>query len=257
MPKLERVPEAHVEYAYGIYLLTPKHRLIKALKKRYRPSIHGHKSWGASYLLMDYLKHHGLKKGATAAEIGCGWGALSVFCARSFGARMTAIDLDQAVFPYVDVMAELNDVEVTTKKSDFGKLTGKDLGAHECLLGSDICFWDSMVEPLGKMVNRAFKAGVQRVVITDPGRPTFYEFCDNMAKRHDVTLQEWYAIEPERFEGEVVDIRPAKPANGKGKATRETAKKGTAKKKTRRKSTKAGKQNEAKGSAKKRNGRKD
>lgn len=218
MPKLQRVPEAHVEYAYGVYMLTPKHRLIKALKKRYKPSIHGHKAWGASYLLMDYLQHHGIRKGSHVAEIGCGWGALSIFCARSFSAKVTGIDLDQAVFPYVDVMAELNDVEIETMRADFGKLGAKELKPLNYILGSDVCFWDSLVEPLGKMVNKAFKHGVQRVVITDPGRPTFYEFCDAMSKQHDTTLQEWYAIEPERYEGEVVDIRPKKPKRSKKKS---------------------------------------
>ena len=69
MPRLERVPEAHIEYAYGIYLLEPKHRLIKALKKRYKPSIHGHKTWGSSFLLMDYLQHHGMRRGAAGMEV--------------------------------------------------------------------------------------------------------------------------------------------------------------------------------------------
>ena len=90
------------------------------------------------------------------------------------------------------------------------RVRAADLGNQRYLFGSDVCFWDSLVEPLARLVNRSFKAGVDRIVITDPGRPTFYEFCDLVAKKHDVRLQEWYAIEPERFEGEVVDIRPKK-----------------------------------------------
>ena len=207
MPKLQRVPEAHVDFAYGIYLLTNKHRLIKALRKRYQPSIHGHKTWGSSFLLMDYLQHNPIRRGARAAEIGCGWAGLSVFCARQFKAKMDAIDLDPAVFPYVDVLAELNDVTVNTRQADFTKLKGKELSGYQYLFGGDICFWDSLVKPLERMVNRALRSGVQRVIIADPGRPTFYEFCDLMAARHDTTLQEWYAIEPIRFEGEVIEIK--------------------------------------------------
>ena len=210
MPKIQRVPEAHVQYAYGIYLLETKHRLIKALRKRYQPSIHGHRAWGSSFVLMDYLQHNSIKKGASAAEIGCGWGGLSVFCAKTFSAKMTGIDLDQAVFPYLDVLADLNDVKIKHLQADFSKLKAVELSKHRYLFGSDVCFWDSLVEPLGKLVNRAIKAGVERVIITDPGRPTFYEFCDAMSKKHDTTLQEWYAIEPERFEGEVLEIRPKK-----------------------------------------------
>lgn len=210
MPKIQRVPEAHVEYAYGIYLLGTKHRLIKALRKRYQPSIHGHKAWGSSFLLMDYLQHNGIRKGARAAEIGCGWGGLSVYCAKTFNTKMTGIDLDSAVFPYLEVLADLNDVEIRHLQADFAALKAPELKKHRYLFGSDVCFWDSMVEPLTKLVNRAFKAGVQRVVIADPGRPTFYEFCDAMSSKHRTSLQEWYAIEPERFEGEVLDIRPKK-----------------------------------------------
>ena len=210
MPRLQRVPEANVEYAYGIYLLTTKHRLIKTLRKRYQPSIHGHRTWGSSFILMDYLNHNGIRRGAKALEVGCGWGPVSVFCARQFKAKMTAVDLDNEVFPFVDVLADLNAVQVKTRRADFTKLKKADLASQQYVFGSDICFWDSLVKPLARLVNRAMDAGVKRVVITDPGRPTFYEFCDLMAKKHNTTLQEWYAIEPERFEGEVIDIRPKK-----------------------------------------------
>lgn len=210
MPRLERVPEPHIDYAYGIFLLDNKHNLIKALKKRYQPSIHGHKTWGSSFLLMDYLTHHGIRRGANAMEIGCGWGGASVFCGHQFKAKMTAVDLDAAVFPFLDVLAELNGVEIKHLQADFTKVKNTDLAEQRYIVGSDICFWDSLVKPLSRLVNRAFKAGVERVIITDPGRPTFYEFCDIMSKKHDAKLQEWYAIEPERYEGEVLDIRPKK-----------------------------------------------
>lgn len=208
MPRLERVPEAHIDYAYGIFLLDNKHRLIKALKKRYQPSIHGHRTWGSSFVLMDYLSHHGLRRGSNVMEVGCGWAGASIYCAKKFKANVTGVDLDPAVFPYVDVLAELNDVKIKHLQADFTKVKKADLADQRYIIGSDICFWDSLVKPLGRMVNRAFSAGVERVIVTDPGRPTFYEFCDAMANKHDAKLQEWYAIEPERFEGEVLDIRP-------------------------------------------------
>lgn len=211
MPKIQKVPEAHVEYAYGIYLLDTKHRLIKALKKRYQPSIHGHRAWGSSFLVMDYLSHNGIRKGAKAMEIGCGWGGISVYCARTFNAKMIAVDLDSAVFPYVEVLADLNGVAVTPKQADLSKLKSADLAGYPYIFGSDVCFWDSLVKPLARMVNKAIKQGAKRIIIADPGRPTFYEFCDLMSKKHDTTLQEWYAIEPERYEGEILEIRPKKP----------------------------------------------
>ena len=215
MPKIQRVPEANVEYAYGIYMLTPKHRVIKTLKKRYQPSIHGHKTWGSSFLVMDYLRENGLRKGATALEVGCGWAPLSVHLAHEYKARVTALDLDREVFPFVDVLAELNAVELETRRGDFTKLKGKDLGQYRYIVGGDICFWDSLVEPLARMVNRAIKNGTQRIIIADPGRPTFYEFCDLVSQRHETRLAEWYAIEPEHYEGEIVEIRPRKKGRKK------------------------------------------
>jgi hypothetical protein len=72
-----------------------------------------------------------------------------------------------------------------------------------------VCFWDSLVKPLSQLVNRAMKNGVKRFIVTDPGRPTFYEFCDLARQKHNVELQEWYATEPNHFTGEVVEITPA------------------------------------------------
>ena len=192
----------------AFFLLRDSHRLIKALKRRYQPNIHGTRTWGSAFLLMDYLQENPPAKGRKVMELGCGWGASSVFCAHHFGSRVTAVDLDPAVFPYVDVFAEINSVQLTNKCSDFTRLTGPLLGQHQVIVGSDICFWDNLVKPLKLLVNRAFKNGTKRVIIADPGRPPFYELCDQLSKKHRVSLQEWYAIEPDRVVGEVVEIRP-------------------------------------------------
>lgn len=207
MPKLERLPEPHIYQAYGIYLLDPRHRLIRRLKKAYQPSVHGHKTWNSSFLLMDYLQHEPLPKRARVLEIGCGWGPGSVFCASRFKARVTGLDIDSDVFPFLEVLAVLNDVEVTPLPGRFEKLGPADLAAFDVIVGSDICFWDKMVKPLNRFVNRALEAGVKRIIISDPGRPTFYEFCDLARQRQRVELQEWYSTEPEYFTGEVVEIR--------------------------------------------------
>lgn len=208
MPKLQPLPEDHMYQAYGVYLLEPKHRLIRRLKKAYQPSVHGHKTWNSSFLLMDYLQHEPLKKKSRVLEVGCGWGPGSVFCAKQFKAKVTGLDIDREVFPFMDVLAELNDVKVQSMTRRLESLKGSDLGQFDVIVGSDICFWDSLVKSLNQMINRAFKNGVQRIIITDPGRPTFYELCDLARKKHDVELSEWYATEPQHFTGEVVEIRP-------------------------------------------------
>ncbi len=208
MPKLERLPEPNIYQAYGIYLLESKHRLIRRLKKAYQPSVHGHKTWSASFLLMDYLQHEPLTRRARVLEVGCGWGPGSVFCASRFKAQVTALDIDKDVFPFLEVLAALNDVEVASRFGRFEKLTSEDLSRFDVVVGSDICFWDKMIKPLNRLVSRALDAGVKRVIITDPGRPPFYEFCDLARRQHRVELTEWYATEPEYFAGEVVEIRP-------------------------------------------------
>ena len=210
MPKLERMPEDHIYQAYGIYLLRSQHRLIRRLKKRYQPSVHGHKTWNASFLLMDYLDHKPIAKGTKVLEIGCGWGPASVYCASRFKAKVTGLDIDREVFPFLDVLAELNGVKVKRLVSKFENLKTKQLASFHTIVGSDVCFWDSMVKPLYQLVNRAMKAGTQRFIITDPGRPTFYELADMCSKKFKVKLSEWYAVEPERFEGEIVEITPKK-----------------------------------------------
>lgn len=207
MPRLERLPDPNVYKAYGIYLMETKHRLIRRLRKAYQPSVHGHKTWNSSFLLMDYLIHEPLPRKCRVLEIGCGWGPGSIFCAQRFKAQVTALDIDKEVFPFLDVLAALNDVEVTHLTSRFERLRTDQLAQFDVIIGSDICFWESLTKPLNRLVNRALDAGVKRVIVTDPGRPTFYEFCDLARKRHQVGLQEWYATEPEYFAGEVVDIR--------------------------------------------------
>ena len=207
MPKLVRVPERNVEHAYGVYLLSYEHRLIKRLRRDHQPTIHGQKSWESAYLMMDYLSHHPLPKKGQVMEIGCGWGAISVFCARKYGSKVLAVDLDPAVFPFMNVHSHINAVEISHRCADFSKIKGRELGQYQTIVGSDICFWDSLVKPLVNLATRALKNGAEQIVIADPGRPTFYEFCDLMTRKHSVLLQEWYSVEPKRAVGEIVLIR--------------------------------------------------
>ena len=210
MPRLERPPEDHVYQAYGIYMLESKHRLIRNLKKLYSPSVHGHKTWRSSFLIMDYLKEYPIKKHSRVMEIGCGWGPAAIYCAKTFKAKTTGVDIDEDVFPFLDVYAELNEVRVQKKVSRFEKLSSKRLGKEDVIIGADICFWDSMVKPLHKLIGRAIEGGTQRIIIADPGRPTFYELADLCSKKYRTRFYEWYAVEPSRSTGEILEIRPLK-----------------------------------------------
>ena len=182
MPELRPLPEAHIIRAYGIYLLTSQHRIIRRLRRVYHPSTHGNKAWRSSFLLMDYLLHNPLRPRARVMEVGCGWAPGGVFCATRFQAKVTGVDFDEDVFPFLQVTAALNNVEVEPLPADFTALDGGRLAGQQALIGSDICFWNKMVKPLGALVERALDSGVRRVVIADPGRPTFYELANRGAR---------------------------------------------------------------------------
>lgn len=206
MPRLNAMPEPHMVQAYGIYVLDSQHRFVRRLRRKFEPSAHGHRAWGSSFLLMDYLTHHPLRRGATVMEVGCGWAPAGIFCAKQFGAHVTGLDLDKNVFPFTEILATLNEVEIKTEAKRFEKVSRADLAGTKVVIGSDICFWDNLITPLYELTVRALDAGVERVIITDPGRPPFLRLANRLAKKHKVKLQDWYAVEPKRYEGNVVEI---------------------------------------------------
>ena len=208
MPRLNAMPEPHMVQAYGIYVLGSRHRFVRRLRRNFEPSVHGHRAWGSSFLLMDYLTHHPLRRGTSVLEVGCGWAPAGIFCAKRFGAKVTGLDLDENVFPFADILATLNEVEIQTAAKRFEKITAAELGAAKIVIGSDICFWDNLVAPLQQLTGRALDAGVERVIITDPGRPPFLRLANRLAKQHKVKLQDWYAVEPKRYEGNVLEVTP-------------------------------------------------
>jgi predicted nicotinamide N-methyase len=147
-----------------------------------QPQLHGHKLWGASRLLMDYLSHHPLEKNLRILDLGCGWGITSVFCAKQFQARVIANDADPAVFPYVDFLAQLNDCKIESLIQTFDQISNKTLSHIDILIGADICFWDHLSEPVFDVIQRAVETGVKKIIIADPNRPPFIaaaEACVN------------------------------------------------------------------------------
>lgn len=172
--------DKHLYKLHGLLLPQAQHKEIRRFKRLYdEPSLHGTKVWRSSAVLMDYLLQNPIKKGAKVVEIGCGWGGLSCFMAQQFNARVTALDADAALAPYVEFVKQLNDVKrVTFQAKRFEKITKKDLQGVHTLIGSEICFWDEMTAPLFNLIKRARAAGVKRVLIADPGRTPFLKLVD-------------------------------------------------------------------------------
>lgn len=157
---------------------------------------------------MDYLERHPPKNKASVLDVGCGWGPVSVFATVQLRAKVTAVDSDSNVFPFLDLLAALNDVKVEKLNQTFDQIKRPLLATQDLVVGSDICYWDEHVKVLFNLVNRAITGGVPRVVISDPGRASFYRFvelCDKK-KKWDSKLFRWFSLEPTRATGEILDI---------------------------------------------------
>ncbi len=209
MPEVIELPEKNMFNVFNIMLLENKHRLVKQLKECFEPNVHGHKTWASSFLLMDYFQTHNLIKRTTdALEIGCGWGAASIFVAKNGARSVAGLDIDENVFPYLEVQSALNGVKIKQIKRSYEKLTPKQLGQFNLLMGADICFWDELAVKLEALFKKALNNGMKRIVLADPGRQPFLDLaekCDAFAK---VELSQWYVCDPEYYDGYILDLKP-------------------------------------------------
>lgn len=192
--------------AHGIRVLLSNHPQIKKLKRLHAPSFHGNMHWPSSWLLMDYFKHRGLPEGTRVTELGCGWGLAGIYCAKKHGAIVTGIDIDSEVFPYLRLHSDINKVEIATVKKSFVELTGRHLKNIDVLIGSDICFWNKMVEPLKRLIDQALRAGVRLVLIADPGRTTFEKVAKYFAEKWKAEVLDWTVGRPRRTKGRILQI---------------------------------------------------
>ncbi len=191
MPKKKSIDKTTARRAYGLTILKAAHPHLRQLKRHYEPSIHGNKFWSSSYLLMDFLGCQGLPLGTRVMEVGCGWGLAGIFCAKQFGARVIGVDADPNVFPYLELHARLNGVEVQTRQARFEELGERELAGQDVVVAADVCFWDEMVDPLYTLIEKAVQAGVQQVVMADPGRPPFEQVCARCVERLGGQTKEW------------------------------------------------------------------
>lgn len=189
---------------------TGSHPDIRRVKRQgNHPSIHGTKLWKSSCLIIDYLNRNRPEHCQSVIDVGCGWGASGIWCAKKLGSDVTSMDADPAVFPFLDVAAQLNGVTTTPLVSRFEKLTTRQLRQFDMLIATDICFWDELVDPVYKMVNRAVKAGVRHILIADPERPTFHEMARRCVKKHCADVIEWETRSPIKAQGAIMIIENA------------------------------------------------
>jgi predicted nicotinamide N-methyase len=176
----------------GVAMPYASHPSIRAVKRAgHEPSIHGTKLWKSSCLIIDYLKKNPPGRTKRVLDAGCGWGVTGIWCAKHWDSKVTSMDADPAVFPYLEAVATLNGVATQSWVQRFEKVRKKDLEKIDVLVGGDICFWDELVKPVNKMIDRAIDAGVGAIVIGDPERPTFHEMAAQAIKRHGGELLDW------------------------------------------------------------------
>ena len=193
IPRIRR-GEPHTVQTRGLTLLRSGHRAVRRLKREHEPSIHGNKVWNSSFLIMDELTRRQrageIGPGSHLMDIGCGWGPLAIFAAKRLGCRVTAVDADADVFPYLALHAAINKVEVETLRCRFERLTKQRLNGVDVITGADICFWDELTPVLFNLIRRALDQDVKRIIIADPGRSPFYDLAERCQARFNARVVE-------------------------------------------------------------------
>ncbi len=191
---------------YGVHALSSGHHDIRILKRQHAPNLFGYRVWASSWLLMDFLKRCTMPAGSHVMELGCGWGLAGIYCAKTFKAAVTGVDIDPEVFHYLHRHSEINEVEIDTINLGFEDLTRDHLKGVKVLIGADICFWDSMVEPIRSLISRAMEEGVSMVILADPGRPPFSRLGEFFGKDRGGEMLHWSTQLPHPIEGRILRI---------------------------------------------------
>lgn len=174
----------HIIHHFGLKILRSTHPEVRKIKRKQQGhSAHGNKVWRSSFALIDYLETYPIEAHSKVLEIGCGWGLSGLYAAKNQQADVTGIDIDASVQPYFALQNAINDCVVKFQQRSFESLTTEELNQYQYIIGSDICFWDEMTDPLFDLIERAIKSGVKKILIADPGRPPFWGLGDRCAQR--------------------------------------------------------------------------
>lgn len=189
-------PGPYERQVFGIRVLRPSHPRLRQLRRNHAPSYQGHKLWNDTWLLLSYLEKHKPAQPVNIMEVGCGWELASAYCAKVCSASVTSVDLDPKVFPFLELNAEVNQVDIRYLSAGFDQIETTMLEEQDVMIGADICFRNSMVEPLYDLVVRACRTGIGKIVLSDPGRMSFRNLTSRCVDELGVTEISWQVEEP-------------------------------------------------------------
>ena len=191
----------------GVKALQTNHPAVKKIKRQQSGhTAHGNKIWRSNFVLMDYLSTYPLNQNSKILDIGCGWGLTSIYLAKIFEAKVTASDIDPNVEAFLRLHSSINKCDIKFQIKAFQDYSEQDLSHYDAIVSSDICFWDELVEPLIKFINRAKCSGVKNVYIADPGRPPFWALCDQCVGAYDAEIVKRKIYEPLKTEKFILAI---------------------------------------------------
>lgn len=190
----------------GVKIPNSNYKNLARLKREFRPSNHGHKVWPSSWLLIDYIKATQVVSGRRVMDLACGWGLVGVYCAKKQNAPVTCVDMDDDVRPFVELMAGLNGVDVDFLNLEISQIRKNMLTQIDVIIGADICFCDTLIDPLKKLIYRAKASSVKQILISDPGRWPFDDLSAHFAGKTGVDLFKWEAKKPNPIAGKILKI---------------------------------------------------
>lgn len=190
--------------SHGVRLLLSNHKDIKNLRKEPVPTDHGHKVWPTTWMLIDYLKKNHVVEGKRVLDMACGWGLPGIFCAKVCDSKVTWIDGDEKVYPFLKALASKNRVEPNFKCLDFNLVGHNILKNIDIIIASDICFCDTLIDPIRRLINRAKKSNVKEIYLSDPGRWPFEDLAELFIKKRYAELLEWAITKPLKSQGRIL-----------------------------------------------------